>query len=193
VFFAGSLPLVIDHPGLIWSRVFGYSPQSGIWGISRLVAAFGTEAQVQAYAHLAKGAVLLVLGAISVWLNLHRPRPPIILQCGLLAFVLVSLTPGFGVQYLVWLVPWAYLLTWRQAAAFHGIGGLFLAWYYTQGAHGFPWYLANSAARQVWHGSLIFVGLLCWLIIGCLAFSIFRKVWLVEHASLNARRMEVGQ
>jgi hypothetical protein len=175
VFFVGSLPLVIDHPGLIWSHVFGYSPQTGIWGISRFVATFGTEAQMQVYAHFAKDALLLVLGAASVWLNGRRPQPPIVLQCGLLAFVLLSLTPGFGVQYLVWLVPWACLLSGRQAAVFHSIGGLFLTWYYTRGAHGFPWYLANSAATQVWYGSLIFVGLLFWLMIVWLTVSIFRR------------------
>ncbi len=176
VFFAGSLPLAIDHPSLIWSHVFGYSPQTGIWGISRFVAAFATEGQLHGYAYLAKGAVLVVLGAISAWLNLRTPRAPVILQCGLLAFVLLFLTPGFGVQYLAWLVPWTYLLSARQAAAFHGIGGVFLTWYYTRAAHGFPWYVANSAATQVWHGSLIFAGLLCWLVIGWLALSIFRRI-----------------
>jgi uncharacterized membrane protein len=44
VFVAGSFPLAFDHPDLIWSHVFGYSPQTGVWGISRLVSAFGTEA-----------------------------------------------------------------------------------------------------------------------------------------------------
>jgi hypothetical protein len=176
VFFAGSLPLIIDHPGLIWSHVFGYTPQTGIWGISRFVAALGAETQALAYAHFAKGFLLLALGVISVWLNLHRPQPPIVLQCGLLAFVLIWLAPGFGVQYLAWLAPWACLLSGRQATAFQGIGGLFLTWYYTEGAHGFPWYLANSAATQVWHGPLIFVGLLCWLVIGWLTFAIFRRI-----------------
>src|SRR5260370_3436993 len=40
LFFAASLPLVIDHPGLIWSHVFGYSPQAGMSGISFFVIAF---------------------------------------------------------------------------------------------------------------------------------------------------------
>ncbi len=176
VFFVGSLPLAIEHPRLIWSHVFGYSPQTGIWGISRFVAALGTEAQAQTYAHFAKGALLLLLGAVSLWLNLRRPQSPIVLQCALLAFVLVSLTPGFGVQYLAWLAPWACLFNARQAAAFHSIGGLFLTWYYTRAAHGFPWYLANSAATQVWSGSLIFVGLLCWLVIVWLTFSMWGRL-----------------
>jgi hypothetical protein len=175
VFFAGSLPLVIDHPRLIWSHVFGYSPQGGIWGLSLFVTAFGTRAQAQAYTHLAKSVLLLVLGTVSVWLNFRRRGPPTIIQCGLLAFILLSLTFGFGVQYLAWLVPWTCLLSWRQAAAFHSIGGLFLICYYTRGAHGFPWYLANSAATQVWNGSLLFVGVICWLVIVWLTFSILRR------------------
>jgi hypothetical protein len=175
VFLAGSLPLAAERPGLIWRHVFGYAPQTGIWGISRLVAAFGTEAQTEAYAHFAKLALLLLLGWVSVWLGLRKPQPPIALQCALLAFLLLSLTPGFGVQYLTWLVPWACLLSGRQAAAFHGIGGLFLACYYTRAAHGFPWNMADSAATPVWYGSLIAAGLLCWLAIVLLTFSILRR------------------
>ncbi|MDP9054775.1 MAG: DUF2029 domain-containing protein [Acidobacteriota bacterium] len=176
VFLAGLFPLAFDHPHLIWSHVFGYSPQTGIWGISRLVAAFGTETLVREYARLAKGVLLVLLGAASIGLNLYRPgATPVVLQCGLLAFILLSLTPGFGVQYLAWLIPWVFLLTWRQAVAFHSVGGLFLAWYYTRGANGFPWYLANSATTQVWNGSLVFVGLLCWLVVVSLTFSIYRR------------------
>ena len=175
VFFVGSLPILVEHPGLIWSHVFGYSPQTGIWGISRLVTAFATQAQARVYAHLAKGVLLLVVGTVSVWLNVRRLQPPIILQCGLLAFVLISLAPGFGVQYLAWLVPWACLLSWRQALAFHGTGGLFLTWFYTRAAHGFPWYLANTVTTQVWNGPLFYVGLLCWLVIGWLTISILKR------------------
>lgn len=175
VFLVGSLPLVIDHPGLIWSHVFGYSPQTGIWGIARFVAVFGTEAQSQEYTHIAKGGLLLVLGAVSVWLNYHSPKVPIVFQGALLAFVLLSLAPGFGVQYLAWLVPWACVLSGKQAAAIHGIGGFFLMYYYTRAAHGFPSRLANSAAPEIWYGSLIFVGLLCWLLIIYLAISISRR------------------
>jgi len=187
VFFVGSLPLIIDHPGLIWSHVFGYSPQTGIWGVSRLVTAFGTEMQMRVYAHLAKGFLVFVLWAVSVWVNCHTQRPPIVLQCGLLAFVLISFTPGFGVQYLAWLVPWACLLNGRQAAVFHGSGALFLTWYYTRAAHGFPWYIANSAATQVWHGSLIFIGLMCWVVIGTLTFSIFRRTMRSHYAESLVR------
>jgi len=176
MFFVESLPLVIEHPGLIWSHVFGYSPQTGVWGIPRLVTAFGTEAQARAFAYVARGGLLLVLGAVSIWLHARRPHKPLVMQCGLLALLLLSLAPGFGVQYLAWLVPWACLLSWKQAVAFHGSGGLFLAWFYTRAAHGFPWYLANTATTQVWYGSLFFVGLLCWLVISCLTISLFRRV-----------------
>jgi hypothetical protein len=176
VLFAGSMPFAVHHPNLILLHVFGYSPQTGIWGIPLLVAAFGTAGQVQAYSQLAKPVLILALLGVSVWFNLRTPRSAVILQCGLLAFLLLSLTPGFGVQYLAWLVPWACLLTSRQAIAFHVLGGLFLTCYYTLASHGFPWYLANSAATQVWRGSLLFVGLLCWLVIGCLAISIFRGI-----------------
>jgi hypothetical protein len=174
VFFAGALPLVIEHPGLIWSRVFGYSPMNGAWGLSLFVAAFGTEAQAQAYAHIAKVGLVLVLGAISIWLHARKPRTPMVLQCGLLAFVLLSLAPGFGVQYLAWLVPWTCVLSGRQALTFHGSAGLFLVWFYTRAAHGFPWHLANTVTAGVWYGPLLFVGVVCWLVVCWLSFTMFQ-------------------
>ena len=182
VFVAGSLPIAISHPGLIWSHVFGYTPTPGVWGISRFVTAFGTEAQARAYTHLGKAVLMLVLGAVSVWLNVRGPRVPIILQCGLLAFLLLSLAPGFGVQYLAWLVPFACLLSARQAVAFHAAGALLLAWFYTRAAHGVPWYLANSAATQVWYGSRIFAGLLCWLVVGSLTYSLLRRTMRLRNS-----------
>jgi hypothetical protein len=66
-------------------------------------------------------------------------------------------------------------LSWRQALAFHGTGGLFLTWFYTRAAHGFPWYLANTVTTQVWNGPLFYVGLLCWLVIGWLTISILKR------------------
>lgn len=37
-------------------------------------------------------------------------RPPLVLQCGLAASIFLALTPGFGMQYLVWLVPFVAAL-----------------------------------------------------------------------------------
>jgi len=176
IYLLGSFPLAFSHPALICSRVFGYNPQAAVWGMSRLVAAFGREAVTSSYLHMAKGTLLLILAAVSVWLNVHKPRPPLFLRCGPLPFVLLSITPGFGVQYLTWLVPFACLLSAKQALAFHGAGGLLLTLYYTRAAHGFPWYLANSAATQVWYGSVIYAALLCWAVIVWLMFCLMRRV-----------------
>ena len=182
VFIIGSLPMIAQDPLLIWSRVFGYSPQTGIWGLSRFVFALAPESWLEVYARLARVVLLGLLVVCSVWMNTKKRRPPLALQCGFLAVLLLALTPGFGVQYLAWIVPWTAVLTFRQALAFHAASGFFLFSYYNCGAHGFPWYLANSAKTQVWYGSVILLGLLCWLIICILVILFARK--LEEAASV---------
>ena len=181
MFAIGSLPVLAEDPLLVGKHVFGYSPQSGMWGVSALILALGKETGFQAYARMAKAASLGLLTAASIWMNWRERRPPPLVQCGFLGFLLLAVTPGFGVQYLAWLVPWTCLLRFREALAFHVAGGVFLFAYYTRGAGGFPWYLANSAKTPVWNGSLILVGLVCWLVICFLAILFgmrLRRTWL---------------
>jgi hypothetical protein len=184
VFAAGGLPLLMEHPILILSHVLGYTTQpTGLWGISRFVEACATRAAAVEYTFIAKWALLLVLGAISAWLNLRVPKAPLILQCALLAFTLLFLATGFGVQYLAWLVPFACLLNGRQAVAFHSIGALLLVSFYSRAAHGFPWFLADSTTTEVWNAPKIYLGLLCWLMIGWLTVCIFRRTKALQDES----------
>jgi hypothetical protein len=185
VFAAGCLPLVMEHPILILSHVLGYTTQpAGVWGISRFVDAGASRATVVEYTLIAKWALLLVLGAISAWLNLRAPNSPLLLQCGLLAFTLLFLAPGFGVQYLAWLVPFSCLLSGRQAVAFQSVGTLLLASFYSRAAHGFPWFLADSTTTEVWDAPLIYLGLLCWLVIAWMAAVIFQRAKAFESRAV---------
>jgi hypothetical protein len=108
-------------------------------------------------------------------MNFRQVKPPF-LQCAFLAFLFLSLSPGFGVQYLVWLVPWTAILTIREAVAFHTISGVFLFSYYNRAAHGLPWYSADSVATPVWYGTVVLLGLLCWLTICLLVISTARRL-----------------
>lgn len=177
IFLPGSFPLIIECPRLICQHVFAYTPQSGGWGFSRFASAWMTGNSFPQFAPVAKVVLLATLMSASAWMNFHRkPRPPIELQLCLLSFVFLALTPGFGVQYLIWLVPWTALLSFRQALAFHMSSGMFLFAYYQRAAQGFPWHLANSAATPVWYGSVVYLGLLCWLTICWLAVVSWRRV-----------------
>lgn len=171
-----SYPLIFENPLLIWTHVFGYTPQAGVWGLSRFASVLMGDAQLQSYQRIAKIALLGMLALASIWMNVRKNKPPpVLVQCGLLSFLFLAFSPGFGVQYLVWLAPWTAILTTREALAFHATSGIFLFSYYNRAAHGWPWYAATSAITPVWYGKVVFLGLLCWIIICLSAVSIARK------------------
>ena len=50
----------------------------------------------------------------SIYIYVRVPRCPLFLRCGFVAFLFLSLTSGFGMQHLVWLVPWHAALSWSR-------------------------------------------------------------------------------
>jgi hypothetical protein len=183
-FFAGSLPFLVAAPGLVLARVFGYRSQFGTWELSllALVSQGGprTAWLYDAYARSGKIlSVCLVLGA-SLW---PRPREPkfLLLQIGFLMFVLVSSVPGFGVQYLAWLVPWVVVLGLGATAAYYTAGAALLVAYYITAAGRFPWYLANSLEHPAWNGRTISLGLICWVVV-CRITLIYARRLLASRA-----------
>ncbi len=158
----------------------GYSSQSGAWGLSLLALASqaGTGSAWLHDAYNRWGKILsvgLVFGA-SLW---PRPRPgpnALLLHVGLLMFLLVSSAPGFGVQYLAWLVPWVVILGFTPTATYYVAGTAFLAAYYTAAAGRFPWYFANSLERPAWNATVIGLGLICWVVVCCIALMYARRL-----------------
>lgn len=98
------------------------------------------------------------------------------MQAGFLMFLFVSVIPGFGVQYLAWLVPWVVGLGFGPTAAYHIAGTAFLFAYYSTAAGEFPWYLANSLARPAWSGTVLGLGLICWVVVCSIAFIYGRRL-----------------
>ena len=169
VFVVASLPFLVAAPRLVITRVFGYESQSGTWGLSLLSAVLRSSAPLawlgDAYGRFGKILSLGLVLAASIW---PRPRPvpgTLFLRCGFVMFLFLSSVPGFGVQYLAWLVPWVVALGIRATAAYYAAGTVFLVTYYNAAAGRFPWYLANSLARPAWTGTVLFAGLVCWVVV----------------------------
>jgi hypothetical protein len=177
---AGSLPFLVAAPALVLTRVVGYRSQSGTWGLSLLILAFqaGARSAWLCDAYERWGNILsvgLVLGA-SLW---PRPRlgpDSLLLRTGFLMYLLVASAPGFGVQYLTWLVPWVVVLGITPTAIFYLSSTLFLAAYYTAAAARFPWYLANSLERPAWNASVIGLGFVCWVVVCWVALIFARRL-----------------
>ena len=163
----GSMPYILQEPLVIARRVLGYGSIYGHWGVSRVIDGLVDLTGYfrwpnTFYYHWGKFIVLGTIIAASFWMNRGLKKPPLFLQCGLVAFLFLALTPGFGVQYLAWLVPWVVGLGPWTALLYYATSGIFLFLVYNFWSHGIPWYLADSPKVGSWRGYGIFFELLCW-------------------------------
>jgi 4-amino-4-deoxy-L-arabinose transferase-like glycosyltransferase len=167
-----SLPFLLQDPATIAARIFGYGSQYGHWGVSRLLGLLPPEYAWanRRYERQGKYLVLVCIGGVSWAMNRHRPKPAPFLQCGFILFLFMFLTPGFGVQYLAWLVPWALGLHRWLAPLFFATSGVFLYLVYTYWSGGLPWNFGDAEVG-FWHGRTVAAELLCWAVVGAIAFA----------------------
>jgi hypothetical protein len=176
---AGSLPYLVQDPLLIMHRVFGYNSVSAVWGISQIIYLFLPQGPFAAYRAVGKVLVFSIILLASFGMNRGNPKPALFLQCGCIAFLFLFWTPGFGVQYLAWLVPWAAALAGRRIVFFYIASGIYLFGFYTLWSRGFPWFLANLMDNHVplWAKAFVFsLDTVCWISIGVIAFAYCRSI-----------------
>ncbi len=163
----GSMPYLLQEPYAITTHVLGYKSTYGQWGLSRLVVVLGQLAASFRWleqAYYAAGR-LVVVGAIliaSFWMNRGPKKPPLFFQCGLATFLLMTLTPGFAVQYLAWLVPWVVGMGLSATLLLYVTSGVFLFLFYSFWCPGFPWYLADTYRVEDLTRIRHLFELLCW-------------------------------
>ena len=83
---------------------------------------------------------------------------------GFVMSLFLVLTPGFGIQYLVWVLPWIVTLGTELLWVHSIAASVFMLHVYTKWSGGFPWYLADSTYGVSWSGFLVWHELLCWLV-----------------------------
>lgn len=177
-FGLGSLPIIVEAPGAMLHGVFGYRSQPGSWGLSLLALVLQQD---PGWAWLGglylRHGTILALGlvlAASLWPWPRRER--LFVRIGLLMFLFISVIPGFGVQYLVWLVPWVVGLGSAATLAYFASASALLVAYYSTAAGAFPWQLANSLARPAWTLPVIVLGLACWIVVCAITVTYPRRV-----------------
>lgn len=188
VVLAGSLPVLVAAPELVIRSVAGYGSQSGPWGLS-LLALASLHSPHLAWFHdlYARYGKILSVGLVLVASWWPRPRSlphPLLMRAGLLMFLFLSLTPGFGVQYLAWLVPWVVARGVRPTLIYYLAGGVFLCAYYTHAAGGIPWDLTDTPGRFAWTPTVLGLGLICWVVVCAITLGYVR--------ALRARPAEAG-
>ena len=180
VVVASSLPILVSAPGLVTTNVMGYGSQAGAWGLS-LLALASLHSPHLAWLHDLHARYGKVLGVSLVvaasWWPWPRPLPnALFMRAGFLMFLFLSVTPGFGVQYLAWLVPWVVARGVRPTAIYYLAGALFLCAYYTPAGGGFPWDLSNTLGRPAWTPTVVGLGLICWVVVCAITLGYARSL-----------------
>jgi hypothetical protein len=175
----GSMPYIAQDPVLIVSRMGAYRSIYGHWGLSRFIGMMRTSLPLINMAFKTGGRffVLAAILAAAFWMNRQRCKPPLFLQCGVVAFLFLTLTPGFGVQYLSWLVPFA-AIELGTAALFYSTSAVFLFVIYNFWAGGYPWYFADSTSKGPWSKTPMGLEteIICWFSVLMVCLIYFHRV-----------------
>jgi len=156
-----TLPYFIEAWKPIINNVFGHSGIWGFWSYSRAIQYFTTffglfELQRIITIILEKTMTIVIFGAMLYYFNKYK-------KISMLEGILISylffyvLTPGFGVQYLIWILPFAVLFN-NFFYYVYSILGSFIAFFFYYG-HG----TGNMFIREVLAFSL--VGPILWIFI----------------------------
>ena len=105
-------------------------------------------------------------------------RLPLFTQCAITAALFLFLAPGFGVQYLAWIVPWVAAAGALPAAVFHLTSGALLYSLYRTDYFGWP---------TAWGRSL-----LCWLAIGVVLATCLRHAVRGRRGRWTALALAIG-
>jgi hypothetical protein len=135
IFVICSLPYLAQDPKAILSTVFGYSSIYGKWGWTQLAVIifpdptylhgrFDVQGSHATFARILKLVTMVLIVGVSVWLNRPKSKPSLFIQCGLMTTILLFMAPGFGTQYLIWLVPFVVALGLRATVLYYLTSGL---------------------------------------------------------------------
>jgi hypothetical protein len=173
--FLGSLPYILLDPILIAHKILGYGSTYNRWGWSLIVSfLFLPRAKLPLISYDSailhrflftyfKYLLLATIIFISWLMNRETPkRPPLFLQCGAIVSLFLTLTPGFGVQYLAWLIPFVIALGAYRTIFYYLSSSAYLIGIYSLWSDG-TWYYADSIKHWPANVWVSLLSLLCWL------------------------------
>jgi len=183
VFGLASLPYIVQDPLLIGRKVLCYGSLYGNWGIARLLRDapppwHGLDVTLRQYGRY---GIMAVLATVAYLMNRNRTKPSLFTQCGVIIFLFMTISTGFGVQYLAWLVPWVVEVGFWPCLIFYSTTGVFLGLVYTHWSRGFPWYFADSCIVGDWQGSARIFEWLSWATVAMALVLLIRQVRLAAR------------
>jgi 4-amino-4-deoxy-L-arabinose transferase-like glycosyltransferase len=182
IFLGCSLPYLFQDPKAILSTVLGYSSIYGAWGWSQLAvivsskptylhAKFDVQGGHAIFAGILKVVAMVMLIGASVWLNRAKAKSNLLLQGGLLTTIFLFMTPGYGTQYLIWLVPFVAAIGLRATALYYLTSGVIVVREYACVAFA----LCSAPVLGV------LLGLICWLSLLAVLQTYRRQLKAPEH------------
>ena len=131
-----SLPFVIQRPGII-RHVFGYASIYGVWGITKLAVTiiepgtflywpYDPIGWHATFSTVLRAVLIIIIFLVSFLMSRGKVRPGLLQQLGLVVAIFLFLTPGFGVQYLVWLVPFVTAAGLRATLIYYAANAVYL-------------------------------------------------------------------
>jgi hypothetical protein len=151
--FAFGAPYTFQFPMLILRTVFGYRSVGHWWGLA---------ATVPGYDYF--GTILTFAAVLAITVYLHSKGTRLYGIAGGAIAVFLVLTPGFGVNYLAWILPFCLWLEWRAIAGVYLSSSVLLILAYTRWSGGFPWYFADllrPGAALSW--TVQYAATVCWV------------------------------
>ena len=177
------VPPVVVSGWVAIRNVFGYTGWRGAWGFHLLLNIIGfaipqiVPQDSSTYLTPLLIVALLTLWGVEAWRARRDAIEPrrLIRVAGLALLLVLFLGPGFGVQYLMWILPYPALILRRWfAAILHTLASAFLFAVYTSWSHGWPWLWANGSTNPPWVAVL---GLVAWAAIGAAAVTNARALF----------------
>jgi hypothetical protein len=186
-------PIIIGGP-IVARVVFGY--RGGLpyeWGIpgvafalSRTVPALHTIGQNVMLFWRAYGGWFAYAGILAVWLLVYRTKASraearghteaMLHAIEIMLLMVLALAPGFGVQYIGWLIAFLpFAFSWRGAILMNAAISLFLFVTYTVWSGGWPWWFADITRAGPHRWVAAGAGYVMWAIVcGALVVSVRR-------------------
>lgn len=161
---ASFLPTIALGGMVVVERIFGYNTQAGNAGVAYLLLSVAeflrerAEGVALMFAHTAWGwmaiaryVILVAVAVYSLALAARAPREDtrLLAGCGTILLFILALSPGGGVQYLMW--PIAFLpfaLAQRERWLVVAVFTLTQITLYTIWSDGFPWWYADSTVPR---------------------------------------------
>jgi hypothetical protein len=185
VWFALSLPYMAQEPLLILRSMLGYGSVTGVWGFSLISGLLGTG---RIYDPAAKWIALLAASFVPLVIKRR-----LFAQCGLIAFSFLFLSPGFGLQYLAWTIPWTVLLGRRSMVVYHLIATAFALSVYVAASQNTVAGIYADLLNSLHFPVMALMGIVCWVAIAAIIWRWnIETLWADRNPALLATPGDPG-